>query len=49
MPRPDYTGNGFVNLVASVVEACGGKVALAPLVDGRSTSSVIQKILEAYK
>jgi D-beta-D-heptose 7-phosphate kinase/D-beta-D-heptose 1-phosphate adenosyltransferase len=31
-----------------VVEACGGKVALAPLVDGRSTSAVIQRILEAY-
>lgn len=32
-----------------IVEACGGRVELAPLVDGRSTSSVIQKILEAYK
>jgi D-beta-D-heptose 7-phosphate kinase/D-beta-D-heptose 1-phosphate adenosyltransferase len=32
-----------------VVEANGGKVALAPLIDGRSTSSVIQKILEAYR
>jgi D-beta-D-heptose 7-phosphate kinase/D-beta-D-heptose 1-phosphate adenosyltransferase len=31
------------------VESCGGRVALAPLVDGRSTSAVIQKILEAYK
>jgi D-beta-D-heptose 7-phosphate kinase/D-beta-D-heptose 1-phosphate adenosyltransferase len=31
------------------VERCGGKVALAPLVDGRSTSAVIQRILEAYK
>ena len=31
-----------------VVEQCGGKVALAPLVDGRSTSNVIQRILEAY-
>jgi D-beta-D-heptose 7-phosphate kinase/D-beta-D-heptose 1-phosphate adenosyltransferase len=31
-----------------VVEACGGRVALAPLVDGRSTSAVIQRILEAY-
>jgi D-beta-D-heptose 7-phosphate kinase/D-beta-D-heptose 1-phosphate adenosyltransferase len=28
------------------VEAHGGKVALAPLIDGRSTSSVIQRILE---
>jgi D-beta-D-heptose 7-phosphate kinase/D-beta-D-heptose 1-phosphate adenosyltransferase len=31
-----------------VVEASGGRVALAPLVDGRSTSAVIQRILEAY-
>ena len=31
------------------VEKNGGRVALAPLVDGRSTSSVIQRILEAYK
>lgn len=31
-----------------IVEACGGRVALAPLVDGRSTSGVIQRILDAY-
>jgi D-beta-D-heptose 7-phosphate kinase/D-beta-D-heptose 1-phosphate adenosyltransferase len=31
-----------------VVEARGGRVALAPLIDGRSTSNVIKKILEAY-
>ena len=31
-----------------VVEAYGGRVALAPLVDGRSTSNVIERILEAY-
>jgi D-beta-D-heptose 7-phosphate kinase/D-beta-D-heptose 1-phosphate adenosyltransferase len=31
-----------------VVESYGGKVALAPLIDGRSTSAVIQRILEAY-
>jgi hypothetical protein len=24
MSRPDYAGNGFVNLIASLVEACGG-------------------------
>jgi D-beta-D-heptose 7-phosphate kinase/D-beta-D-heptose 1-phosphate adenosyltransferase len=30
------------------VEAHGGRIALAPLVDGRSTSAVIQRILEAY-
>ena len=31
-----------------VVEAYGGRVALAPLVDGRSTSNVIERILDAY-
>lgn len=31
-----------------IVEAAGGRVALAPLVDGRSTSAVIQRVLEAY-
>lgn len=31
-----------------VVEAAGGRVALAPLVNGRSTSAVIDRILEAY-
>jgi len=32
-----------------IVEQSGGKVALAPLIDGRSTTSVIQRILDAYK
>ena len=32
-----------------LVESYGGHVALAPLIDGRSTTSVIQRILEAYK
>ncbi len=31
-----------------IVEARGGRVALAPLVDGRSTSVIIKRILEAY-
>jgi D-beta-D-heptose 7-phosphate kinase/D-beta-D-heptose 1-phosphate adenosyltransferase len=31
------------------VEGCGGSVALAPLVDGKSTSAVIERILEAYR
>jgi D-beta-D-heptose 7-phosphate kinase / D-beta-D-heptose 1-phosphate adenosyltransferase len=31
------------------VEGCGGSVSLAPLVDGRSTSAVIERILEAYR
>ena len=32
-----------------IVEKRGGTIALAPLVDGRSTSGLIQRILEAYK
>jgi len=43
----DYTKEKVVGW--DIVEAAGGRIALAPLVDGRSTSSVIQKILEAYK
>jgi type I phosphodiesterase/nucleotide pyrophosphatase len=31
VPRPDYTGNGFVNLLASLVEAGGGAPRHAPL------------------
>jgi len=31
------------------VESYGGCVALAPLIDGRSTSAVIQRIVEASK
>jgi D-beta-D-heptose 7-phosphate kinase / D-beta-D-heptose 1-phosphate adenosyltransferase len=31
-----------------VVEGYGGRVSLAPLIDGRSTSAVIRRILEAY-
>lgn len=30
------------------VEARGGRIALAPLVEGRSTSTVIRRIMEAY-
>lgn len=43
----DYTKEQVVGW--DIVERCGGRVALAPLIDGRSTSSVIQRILEAYK
>ncbi len=52
--RPDVLVKGAdyakENVVGwDVVESSGGRVALAPLIDGRSTSSVIQRILEAYK
>lgn len=43
----DYTRENVVG--ADFVEQHGGQIALAPLVDGRSTSAVIQRILEAYK
>lgn len=42
----DYRKDQVVG--ADVVESYGGRVALAPLVDGRSTSAVIQRILRAY-
>jgi D-beta-D-heptose 7-phosphate kinase/D-beta-D-heptose 1-phosphate adenosyltransferase len=32
-----------------IVEAYGGRVALAPLIDGRSTSAIINRILEAHR
>jgi len=32
-----------------LVESYGGCVALAPLIDGHSTSQLIQRVLEAYK
>jgi D-beta-D-heptose 7-phosphate kinase/D-beta-D-heptose 1-phosphate adenosyltransferase len=43
----DYAKNQVVGW--DVVEGYGGRVALAPLVDGRSTTGVIQRILEAYQ
>jgi D-beta-D-heptose 7-phosphate kinase/D-beta-D-heptose 1-phosphate adenosyltransferase len=42
----DYTKEQVVGW--DVVESYGGRVALAPLIDGKSTSNVIEKILEAY-
>jgi D-beta-D-heptose 7-phosphate kinase/D-beta-D-heptose 1-phosphate adenosyltransferase len=42
----DYTKEQVVGW--DVVEGYGGRVALAPLIDGKSTTSVIQRILEAY-
>jgi D-beta-D-heptose 7-phosphate kinase/D-beta-D-heptose 1-phosphate adenosyltransferase len=42
----DYTKQQVVGW--DIVEAAGGRVALAPLIDGHSTSAVIQRVLEAY-
>jgi D-beta-D-heptose 7-phosphate kinase / D-beta-D-heptose 1-phosphate adenosyltransferase len=43
----DYAKENIVG--ADFVESLGGRVALAPLVDGRSTSGLIQRILQAYQ
>jgi D-beta-D-heptose 7-phosphate kinase/D-beta-D-heptose 1-phosphate adenosyltransferase len=43
----DYSKEQVIGWEA--VEKTGGRIALAPLIDGHSTSKVIQKILEAYK
>jgi D-beta-D-heptose 7-phosphate kinase/D-beta-D-heptose 1-phosphate adenosyltransferase len=43
----DYKKSQVVG--ADFVESYGGKVVLAPLIDGRSTSALIQKIIEGYK
>jgi D-beta-D-heptose 7-phosphate kinase / D-beta-D-heptose 1-phosphate adenosyltransferase len=40
-PKEEVVGWDFV-------ESYGGRVALAPLIDGKSTSSVIQRILETH-
>jgi D-beta-D-heptose 7-phosphate kinase/D-beta-D-heptose 1-phosphate adenosyltransferase len=42
----DYTKEQVVGW--EFVEGYGGTVSLAPLIDGKSTSAVIQRILEAY-
>jgi D-beta-D-heptose 7-phosphate kinase/D-beta-D-heptose 1-phosphate adenosyltransferase len=43
---PDYRKEQVVGW--DLVESYGGRVALAPLIDGRSTSNVIKRILDAY-
>ena len=53
MIRPDVLVKGAdyqkENVVGwDIVEGYGGHVALAPLIDGRSTSAVIKRILEAH-
>ena len=42
----DYTKDRVVG--ADVVEASGGRVALAPLAEGRSTTGLIRRILVAH-
>jgi D-beta-D-heptose 7-phosphate kinase / D-beta-D-heptose 1-phosphate adenosyltransferase len=43
----DYKKEDIVG--ADFVESTGGRIALAPLIDGKSTTGVIQRILEAYQ
>lgn len=42
----DYTPEGVVG--RELVEAWGGRVELIPFVDGKSTSNIIEKVLERY-
>ena len=42
----DYTKGRVVG--TELVESYGGVVALAPLVDGRSTGNVIKRVLTVY-
>ncbi|WP_173197982.1 D-glycero-beta-D-manno-heptose-7-phosphate kinase [Geobacter sp. SVR] len=42
----DYTPEGVVG--REVVEACGGHVELVTFVDGKSTTGIIERILERY-
>ena len=51
MVRPDYSGNGFVNLIASLSEACGGAPRHAPLIslpvaEIRSATNVVLLIVD---
>jgi hypothetical protein len=51
MVRPNYSGNGFVNLVASLVEACGGtprhaSLAGLPVAEVRSARNVVFLIVD---
>jgi D-beta-D-heptose 7-phosphate kinase / D-beta-D-heptose 1-phosphate adenosyltransferase len=43
----DYTKDQVVG--GKLVESFGGQIRLAPLIDGRSTSHVIKRILDAYQ
>lgn len=51
MVRPDYVGNGFVNLVSSLVEACGGAprhppLSRLPVAEVRSAKNVVFLIVD---
>lgn len=42
----DYTADGVVG--REIVESYGGRVELIPFVDGKSTTNIIEKVLERY-
>ncbi|MBI1943089.1 MAG: alkaline phosphatase family protein [Betaproteobacteria bacterium] len=51
MPRPDYSGNGFVNLIASLVEARGGAprhppLAALPVAELRDADNIVLLIVD---
>lgn len=51
MVRPDYAGGGFVNLVASLVEACGGAprhppLACLPVSEARAAANIVFLIVD---
>ena len=51
MVRPDRSGGGFVNLVASLVEACGGAprhppLASLPVAEARSAANIVYLIVD---
>src|SRR4026207_2533469 len=51
MVRPNYSGGGFVNLVASLVEACGGaprhpSLVSLPVAEVRSARNVVFLIVD---
>jgi len=51
MVRPDYSGGGFVNLIASLVEACGGAprhppLAGLPVAEARSAANFVFLIVD---
>ena len=43
----DYDGREVVG--RDIVEASGGRVELVPLVEGQSTTGLVQTILERYR
>jgi hypothetical protein len=51
--RPNYSGNGFVNLVASLVEACGGaprhpSLTSLPVAELRAATNVVFMIVDGF-